>query len=281
MQNIICPPPSHHRPDDRVVEVFLHAHEQGRFSNNLDWLKQSERNVEVIAIAEDGTRLAVEHTRVFAFEGHMQQEAVLRPIAERLEALRLPGLSGKWVQIHFRTNFIGRKLRKRYALVQDEIVKFLEPKLPTIAPDYQHVTTFDIPIPLPDGRRPTITCDVEVWGDMDVKKPILVSGVLPHDQKLEAQVTHALESKLQKLVDSEADMRFLMIDLPTISHSEIAVARIIRDAQGEFPLLNKIDQVVFAKTFAFDSEGCVFFRAWNPKTQGLSDQLQASVALGA
>jgi hypothetical protein len=50
---MVCPPPSRHRPDDRVVEVFLH--EQGRFSKNLDWLKQSERNVEVIAIAEDGT----------------------------------------------------------------------------------------------------------------------------------------------------------------------------------------------------------------------------------
>lgn len=279
MQKVICPQPSRKRHDERVVEVFLHAYKEGCFAKDACWLLQHRRNVEAIATSiVDGRRLAIEHTRVFAFDGHMEQEAILRPIAERLESIRLTGLSDRWVQIYFQPNFMSKLLRKHSALVEDEIVRFLERTLPTITPREGHVNGFDIPIPLPDGRCPTIAFDIEVWGDMDVKRPISVSGVLPHDQRLESQVKHALQTKLQKLVDAVAEMRFLMIDITTHTESEIAVAKIIRELQGEFRLLARIDQVVFAKTFAFNSEGCVFFRMWNPQSQAWSsDVINANI----
>ncbi len=259
--------------------MFLHAYKQGCFAKDPCWLPQHKRNVEVIATSiVDGSTLAIEHTRVFAFEDHMEQEAILGPIAERLESIRLTGLSDRWVQIYFQPNFMSRLLRKHFTLVQDELVRFLERTLPTITPREHHVNSFDLPIPLPDGRRPSIAFDVEVWGDMDVKRPISVSGVLPHGQRLESQITHALQTRLQKLVDAVADMRFLMIDIATHTESEVAVAKIIREIQGKFRLLTKIDQVVFAKTFAFNSEGWIFFRMWEPQSQAWSsDFLNASV----
>jgi hypothetical protein len=268
VQKVTCPQPSRKRHDERVVEVFLHTYKQGCFAKDPCWLPQNRRNVEVIATSTvGGSRLAIEHTRVFAFDGHMEQEAILRPLAERIEAIRLPGLSNKWVQIYFQSNFMSRPLRKNSELVQDEIIKFLERTLPTITPNEHHVNSFNIPIPLPNGRHPTITVDVEVWGNMDVKRPISVSGILPQGPRLETQVTHALQTKLQKLVDAVADTRFLMIEIATHTESEIAVAKVIRRIQGEFPLLIKIDQVVFAKAFGFDSEGCIFFRMWNPQSE--------------
>jgi hypothetical protein len=95
MKKVICPMPSRERDDDKVVEVFLHAYQQGQFAKGAQWLPQHEKNVEVVAKAPDGTRLAIEHTRVFAFDGHMQQEKVLRPIAECLEAVRVPACGQK------------------------------------------------------------------------------------------------------------------------------------------------------------------------------------------
>lgn len=279
MQTVNCPQPSRSRHDERVVEVFLCAYKQGCFAKDPCWLPQHKRNVEVIATSiVDGGRLAIEHTRVFGFDDHMEQEAILRPIAERLESVRLAALSDKWVQIYFQPNFMSRLLRKNSVLVQDEIVRFLERTLPTIAPRKHHVNRFDIPIPLPNGRRPTIAFEIEVWGSMDVERPISVSGILPHGQRLDTQVTHALETKLQKLVDAVADTRFLMIEIATHTESEIAVAKAIRRVQGKFPLLIKIDQVVFAKTFGFDSEDCIFFRMWNPQSHAWApDVLNARI----
>jgi hypothetical protein len=268
MERVICPPPSRERHDDRVVEVFLHAYQQGCFADNPDWLPQHERNVEVIATSNvDRKRLAIEHTRVFAFEGHMEQESVLRPIAERLEAIRLPELSGRWVQIFFAPNFMGRLLQRHSRLVQEELLGFLNLILPTIAPGEHQVHHFVVPIPLPDGRRPTIEFDVEVWGDMDVKRPICVNGVLPQGRTLDSQVRQALDRKLNKLVEADADIRFLMIDIPTHTDSDISVAKAIGGLQGQFQLLAKVDEVVFAKTFAFESEGCIFFRTWKPQSE--------------
>jgi hypothetical protein len=68
-----------------------------------------------------------------------------------------------------------------------------------------------------------------------------------------------------------------MIEIATHTESEIAVAKIIREIQGEFRLLPKIDQVVFAKTFAFNSEGCIFFRMWNSQSQAWSSDVLASI----
>jgi len=270
---IICQQPSREREDDRVVEMFLQAHEQGRFSHAPTWLPQNRKNVEVIATASDGTRLAIEHTRIFAFNGHMEQEKLLRPIAERLEAISLPGVSGKWFQLRFKPHFIGRRLRRHLGLVQHALVEWATSTLPTIPARQYFVHTFHVPIPL--QNVPVVEIDVEVWGGMEVMRPICVSGWLPQGRRLDAAVKHALKSKLQKLADAEADVKFLMIDMPTHSDSDIAIANIISDAESEFPLLAKVDEIVFAKTFSFTTEGCIFFRRWNPKARRWSEFLQA------
>ena len=279
MERVICPIPSRERHDDRVVEVFLHAFKRGLFTKDIRWLPQHRKNIEVIATSiADGKRLAIEHTRIFAFDDQMKQEAVLRPIAERLESIRLPELSGKWVQIFVQLKFIGRLVQRHSRLVQEELVRFLSLTLPSITPREYHVHHYALPIPLPDGKRPTIEFDVEVWGDMDVKRPICVSGVLPQGRSLDSQVRQALQNKLQKLVDTDADIRFLLIDISTPTDSDIAVAKAVIRVRAEFPLLSKVDEVVFAKTFGFKNEGFIFFRTWNTQSQvWSSDFINASI----
>jgi hypothetical protein len=50
-----------------MVEIFLRVYQDGRFAHHVDWLPQPRANVEVIASAEDGSRLAIEHTRLLEF----------------------------------------------------------------------------------------------------------------------------------------------------------------------------------------------------------------------
>lgn len=277
MQKVFCPMPTRERDDDKVVEVFLRAYQQGRFAEGARWLPQYEKNVEVVAKAGDGTRLAIEHTRVFAFDGHMQQEEVLRPIAECLEAVRLPAADRRWIQIRLQPRFMGRLLHKHQILVRDELSKWATLTLPTIPPRFGLIRHFLIPVPLPNGKRPEIGIDVEVWPDMDVQRPIKVSGWLPQGRRLDSQVKQALTNKLKKLARAEADVRFLMIDLPSHTDSDISVADVIRGIKPEFPLLDEIDGVIFAMTFGLKSEGCAFFRLWNASLEPSADYLQVNI----
>jgi hypothetical protein len=112
---------------------------------------------------------------------------------------------------------------------------------------------------------------------MDVEPRILVGGLLPKDRRLESQVRRALENKLQKLMHVDADIRLLLIDIPTHTDSDIAVARVIGELQHEFPLLARVNEVAFAKTFGFKSEGCIFFRTWNPQLRVWSDTFIATI----
>jgi hypothetical protein len=207
----------------------------------------------------------------------MEQEAILRPIAEQLEFLRLPELSGKWVQVWFKPNFIGTLLRRHSQIVQDQLVKFLTERLPTIPPSLHQPHHFSIPIPIPAGKCPIVELDIEVWENMNINPPICVSGLLPRGRRLDSLVEHALETKLQKLVDADADTKFLLIDMPSHTDSDIAVVSVIRGLGGRFSLLPKVNEIVFARTFGFKSEGYIFFRMWNPRTQGWSDFINAQM----
>jgi hypothetical protein len=277
MQRVICPIPSRERDDDKVVEVFLHAYQQGRFAEGPHWLPQYQKSVEVVAKAPDGTRLAIEHTRVFAFDGHMQQEEVLRPIAECLEAVRLPATDRRWIQIRLQPHFVGRLLQKHQILVRDELTTWAALTLPAIPPQFGLIRHFLIPIPLPNGKRPGIGIDVEVWPDMDVQPRIVVSGWLPQGRRLDSQVKHPLRNKLEKLTRAEADVRFLMIDIPSHTDSDASVADVIREIRPEFPLLDEIDGIVFAMTFGLKAEGYALFRLWNARLEPSSDYLHVSI----
>jgi hypothetical protein len=112
-----------------------------------------------------------------------------------------------------------------------------------------------------------------------VANPISVSGYLPLGRRLDAVVTRALKKRLQKLVDTEVTLKFLMIELPT-TDSEIRVLEVIREIAGAIPglaPLDSINEIVFAKTFGFESEGSIFFKSWNPRSGRWSEHLHATV----
>src|SRR5216683_2916417 len=276
MQHATCPLPSRSRHDDRIVELFLHAFRQGRFSANQLWLPQHVENVEVVATDQNGERLAIEHTRVFAFENQREQELLLQPIVECLESVQLSGGSDRYFQLYFQTNFMGYTLRKHRSIVMRELLGWAERELPNLEPRDYVVREMSIPITLPDNRKVTIKVGVEVWDRVPVRRNIHVSGILPNGNRLESEVRKALGEKLPKLANADADERFLMIEQPRPTDSDNALLRIILSVSPEFPLLRRISEVVFAKTYLLD-EKVVYFSIWNVQTREWSEHVKATI----
>jgi len=265
------------RDDDRIVELFLDAFQKGRFAKNPDWLHQYEANVEVISTADDGTRLAIEHTRIFSFDGQSEQEKALKPIAECLESVRLPGVPDRWYQVYFGTNFMGRTLQKHRAAVLDSLRRWALSELPALEPRDYFRYPLTIPVPLPNGKTANIEVGVEVWDNMQVDRQVCVSGILPSGDRLTDAVRRALEKKLPKTAAADAHLRFLLIDQPTPSDSEIGVLRVIRELAPEFPLLQEIQALGFAKTYLLH-ESVIYFSLWNVRTGSWSEYLRAEIA---
>jgi hypothetical protein len=277
MQKVICPAPLRSREDDQIVELFLHVYRQGRFAKNPDWLRQDIENVEVIACAEDGTKLAIEHTRVFSFAGHREQEKVLQPLAEYLEALELPCGTEKKFWVRFSANFIGKFLNRNRARVLEELAGFIRATFPTLVPRDHPPYSFEVEIPVPNRQpSPTVRLEVEVWERNFGTRPISVNGYIPPLSSLLTMVTQAIEDKFPKLLKAPARLRFLMVELPDLSPSDVAVLEAMCNVRPE-PSSWGIDAVVFARTYGLRTENCVFFSIWQLATQTWSEYLKAEI----
>jgi hypothetical protein len=275
-QHVICPAPTRSRDDDRIVELFLHAFRQGRFSKDPVWLPQHTANVEAIATDQDGRRLAIEHTRVFSFEQQPKKENDLQPIAECLERVQLPGVSDRWYQVRFRTNFMGRKLLRHTRIVQEQLPIWALRELPRLEPRDHFEYALRIPIQLPEGKSVCIDVGVEVWDRMQVNRPIHVSGILPNGDRLESEIRRALGDKLPKLAATDAEERLLILDKPTLSDSDNGLLEIILAIFPDFPLLHEIQGIVFATT-ALLGEKIAYFSIWDVGAGDWSEYLKATL----
>ena len=272
MREVVCNPPSRTRSDDQIVELFLNAHQGGRFAHRVEWLPQSRTSVEVVATNAAGTRLAVEHTRLFAFEEHKRQEELLRPIATCLEAeARLHGLNRRF-DLLFRPDFLGKLPQRSRTLVKDGLISWAVMNLPALG--VGTCQELEVPICLPKGKTWKIHLRVGVSRHIPPARPVCVSGCLPEDPKRLLPIIHkALAGKLKKLVDAKADQRILLLELPTLD-SERKVICQIRDMADRFPLLHRIDQIVIAKTFGYQSDNVVYCYAWDVAAEKWSEFLK-------
>jgi hypothetical protein len=276
MRKVFCHQPSRLREDDKIVELFLHSFAQARFASRPNWLPQSKRNVEVIVVDDAGTSLAIEHTRVFAFEDHKRQEELLRPIAELLEAEPRLSAPGRRYDLCFRSGSLEKLLRRHHPLVQQGLMAWALSNLPALAIRIQ-AYKFQIPIPLANGKVQKMDLDVEVSERDNTMRPVSVGGALPEgSQRLRPMVRKALNDKLEKLVAAETDQRILMAELPT-TDSERLVVDMVRGIGAEFPLLKKVDRLAVAKTLGFHSEGVVFFHVWDLRAKTWCEHLEVVI----
>ena len=114
--------------------------------------------------------------------------------------------------------------------------------------------------------------------NVSIGRSISVHGYLPQSQRLVSVVRQALENKLPKLAQANADQRILLIESPTHTESESEIVKVICDVAFDFPLLSKIDDVAFAKTFWFHAHRtAIYFRVWNRPSETWAAFLKAVI----
>jgi site-specific recombinase XerD len=269
---IPCPPPARVRPDDQVVELFLHAWQSGRFTHSLDWLPQNRRHVEVIATDTAGERLAVQHTRIFAFEDHKRQEELLQPIAEALERETQLNLPDRRFELFFLPNFLEKAVSWHRDLVDETLVSWAIETLLHLPLRCRRLLR--VPVPLPSGKVGHVLVVVAVSARAAGMAPVSVTGCLPDDpQRLRPVVRKALADKLPKLADAQAGQRVLLLELP-ITASKWKVMDTVREMADDFPLLARVNRIVAADTFAFRSEGYLVFWVWDLTADDFTEILQ-------
>lgn len=255
------------RPDDRVVELFLAWWEEGRFAANPNWLPQNVKNVEVVASDADGSKLAIEHTSIYAFEGHQREEKWLGQVSLAIETapeLRFPG---RRFSITFnRDLFDNLNERKREEYVR-ALIPWLAGEFTDLPSGRHHLTA-----PALLSKKGPIEFEVQVDEWPTGLPPVSVSGMLPQDaiKRAAPQVEKTLKEKLPKLIDTEADRKLLLVELPTLDTSLSLIIDLIKNSSNYAGRLKNIDFVVAAKTRKDQTTGgSAWFFAYDTQTYEL------------
>ncbi|MGO9085626.1 MAG: hypothetical protein ACLQBK_10395 [Candidatus Sulfotelmatobacter sp.] len=248
------------RGDDQVVETFLHVYEDGRFSRDPDWLPQHQANVEVVASSEDGTRLAIEHTKLFEFpigqQANPDEDEMLAAVGASLQGVSLP-VSDRVFMLSVEPRNLRKLLAaRRKSKALEALTEWAQRELPAL----REKREFEVEIPgnLPREAR-IVRIAVEVWKTRS-NRPILGCGYLPPKSSLSSLVRKAFEEKLPKLSAAKVQRRILMLEVVTLD-GDSDVYEAVRNLATDFPQFLAVDEVVFVRNFL--QLGAVVFRTWN------------------
>lgn len=244
------------RKERPLIELFLSAYEnEGWKSCTLDWLEDKHDGaVEVLATKSDGTSLALEHTLVQPFVGEkFDSERFLKAFSriENNPALVVPERVLD-VVIPVGALPVGYSWDE----VGDEVLSWL-------------ITNHGA---LPDGRADHI---ISV-GKSSKKGPLtLCIGtqisnlpgfhghcLISRDQvpeNLGTNVEKALITKVPKLVNTPADKRILLFERNQTFPGNVQIYNEVVKRQATFPDLTKINEIWFALTVIYETEGRVSF----------------------
>ncbi len=261
-RSVLCPPPTRTREDERIVEMFLHGYQDGRFAGRVDWQPQHISNVEAIASDEEGTRIAIEHTRVQEFgygigrQVNPDEDPLLGEIGAHLAGVPI-SVSDRTFMLNVDPKNLKRLLYKRY---RSKTLEALTEWAQRFLPPLRRNQEFEIPIPvsLPASER-TVRISVEVF-EAPTNHPILgCCGYLWTRSELVPRITKALEDKLPKLSQAKADRRILMLELVTLADDSKVYGDVLAHAKT-LPDFLSVDEVVFVRNFF---EWGVVFRTWD------------------
>ncbi len=263
---VVCPPPTRPREDDRIVETFLNAYEDGRFAYRVDWLPQHVSNVEAIASTEDGTKLAIEHTCVQEFgyfigrepnQPNPDEDPILGEIGAHFASISLPVRDREFMLNVDPKNLKRLLTYKKYRpKTLDALTEWAQKFLPSLRENQEFEISVKAGLPHKDS---IVRIGVEVFR-VPTNRPILgCCGYLPPRPDIVSRVRKALEDKLPKLVRTQANRRILMLELVTLAGDSEVYETLLNVARDLAEFL-KIDELVFARNF-WDL-GAVF-RTWN------------------
>ncbi len=256
------------RPDERLVELFLAWWGEGRFASNPCWLPQHVRNVEVIASDVAGSKLAIEHTAIHAFENHQREEKWIGQLGAELEGAAELHFPGRRFSIIFNRDVFDDLDEKKRGDYTQALKAWFAKKLPSLSMGIHHL---EVPEGLLPGKKSS-KVEIEVDGFLEGLRPVNVCARLPEDatKRAEPQVDKVLNEKLPKLSNSAADRKVLLVELPTIDTSPGQIIDLMKSSTNAAQL-KRIDFVVVAKTLKDQATGSAWFFAYDTRSYELGE----------
>jgi hypothetical protein len=240
--------------------MLLSAYENHAWeSASLDWVEETQDGaVEVIATRPDGQTLALEHTLIQPFVGEkLDSVAFTRAFGpiEKNPALVLPGrnlfvdIPGNAIPTGYNWEEVGSDLLTWLIANHDGVPKNFE-------------AVHAVPICSNSRNRPLqLSIKLRTMTVPGVGSCFVSRKDMPED--LGFIVEEALKTKIPKLVRTPAGKRILLLETEQPGLGDRRIYEEVKKLAPRFPDLAKVDEIWFAHTAGFVSEGWVFFTFWD------------------
>jgi len=249
------------RRDHALVEALLKERNR-RFGSDYDvdhWpetLNTGRKEVEAIAKDSSGSRLAIEHTLIQPFVGKKADDVPFTRVLGALDkdaTLRVPNFmlevsvdvgsitKGYW-------DSLGTNLQTWF---RNNITSVPEGTSKHAVPETGLTLTVN-----KTAMKPNV-------GDYPGR--VFVARFAPADT-FEAVVRTALESKLPKLLQADAEKRLLLVEKEDCYGSDYKLTELLRRIGRNVSDFARLDEVWLVKTIAWETEGVVWFGPVWPET---------------
>jgi hypothetical protein len=213
---------------------------------------RNQKAVEAIAMDSKGNTIAIEHTLIEPFVGDKEDIQPFLAIFGSLETDKSFALRQYDIEVIVPIGAVGKGVS--WDEVRIRVTEWFTKNIKAfpIGSSQQHVT--GLPFSLGLG----------IWKDFRDDSPgtvTLARSGLPSD--FNDVIARALSKKLQKLVNTCADRRVLLLEKDSLPRGYFDFYDAIKSAEPEIPDLSKIDEIWVPNTVVWEREGYLpFYRVW-------------------
>ena len=247
------------RREHTLIELFLSSYESDSWADcHRDWLEKKEDGaVEILATRADGKTLAIEHTLIQPFIRDKENFAYFKRGLLRIEEDKSLIVPGRIIYV----NAPAGALQKgdSWELAVTTVHEWLKAnRLLLPEGNSEHVG------PIGDSRKRKVR-------DLKLQVEVIIVPGYPGaflirrygQENLGQVVEKALQKKLPKLVNTEADKRILLLERDQWKLMELSIYDEIEKRRVVFPDLAKVHEVWFAETVFYQTAKYVYFQLYD------------------
>jgi hypothetical protein len=243
------------RDDIELVKLFLsrfkdRENNSYKIESRPDATEHNAKAIDCIALAENGTRLGIEHTSIHPFEGKKADDVPFLAVFEQLGtdlSLRVPN---RFTEIYVPVSAVPKGVV--WKDVGPKVRDWLRASKDTFLPEgnSRHL--------VPGlGFKLEVVVQTMVLPDSDGR--VIVGRQTPPGDPLTSVLKKALATKVPKLVATLADKRILLLEDEGVSIGFTKVIQLLDETVHALSDLTRIDAVWCVHTMSWKSSGALFF----------------------
>jgi len=245
------------RRDQILVTMFLDEYNKnnGVVFQVKEWPEQTERNkpaVEAIAVNESGETLAIEHTLLQGFVGEKEDSSRFLKVVGSLEkepSLRFPNYM---IDLTLQVGAIPKGVD--WSGVHRTLAEWLKASIS------------DFPLGGSSAVVPNLSFELKIGihkMELQDDEGKIFFGRYEPPVSLSEVAKRAFSKKIQKLIDTNAKKRILLLEKDGLLHGYNAIHETIAQVAQEFPGVRQVDEIWLLGTVAWETEKTInFARVW-------------------